>query len=95
MTPARRTMHALNLTAGVTTLTAAHLATHHWAAAIPAVLAAGVLLTIADTYRWDDQHTHRAAADDLDAACCETWWTSLGADHDHTCPTRQTRSHAA
>lgn len=21
----------------------------------------------------------------LDSACCETWWTSVGADHDATC----------
>lgn len=94
MTPARRTALTLQAAAGASSLTAGYLVTYHWAAAIPAVLAAGVLLTIADTYRWDDQHTHHAA-DDLDAACCETWWTSLGADHDHTCPTRQTRSHAA
>ncbi|MBC9729329.1 hypothetical protein [Streptomyces sp. TRM68367] len=32
---------------------------------------------------------------ELDAACCERWWTSLGTDHDATCPHRMRRSSAA
>lgn len=32
---------------------------------------------------------------ELDAACCERWWTSFGADHDTTCPRRIHRSSAA
>lgn len=35
-----------------------------------------------------------AATLDLNEACCETWWTSCGTDHDPTCPSRDTRSHA-
>ena len=40
------------------------------------------------------------AADDvvqaeLDAACCERWWTSCGTDHDSRCPHRVPRSSAA
>jgi len=40
------------------------------------------------------------AADDvvqaeLDAACCERWWTSCGTDHDTRCPHRVPRSSAA
>lgn len=30
----------------------------------------------------------------LAAACCETWWTSAGADHEPTCPNHQHRSAA-
>lgn len=42
----------------------------------------------------------RSAADDivreeLYAACCERWWTSLGTDHDAGCPHRIPRSSAA
>ncbi|MER8007945.1 hypothetical protein [Streptomyces sp. NPDC094149] len=42
----------------------------------------------------------RSAADDivrenLDAACCERWWTSLGTAHDAVCPHRVPRSSAA
>ncbi|MEU6142860.1 hypothetical protein ABZ848_21115 [Streptomyces sp. NPDC047081] len=42
----------------------------------------------------------RSAADEivreeLDAACCERWWTSLGTDHDAACPHRIPRSSAA
>ncbi len=33
--------------------------------------------------------------EELDAACCERWWTSLGRDHDTTCPHRIPRSSAA
>ncbi|MGW0599938.1 hypothetical protein ACWD11_22680 [Streptomyces sp. NPDC002776] len=29
------------------------------------------------------------ALNDLDAACCERWWTSLATDHDPTCPHQQ------
>jgi hypothetical protein len=32
---------------------------------------------------------------ELDAACCERWWTSLGTDHDAACPHRSRRSSAA
>ncbi|MBC2905493.1 hypothetical protein [Streptomyces cupreus] len=32
---------------------------------------------------------------ELDGACCERWWTSLGSDHDRTCPHRIPRSSAA
>jgi hypothetical protein len=32
---------------------------------------------------------------ELDAACCERWWTSLGTDHDSTCAHRVPRSSAA
>ncbi|MGP2436307.1 hypothetical protein [Streptomyces sp. JW3] len=32
---------------------------------------------------------------ELDAACCERWWTSLGADHDAGCARRVPRSSAA
>ncbi|MHC3467092.1 hypothetical protein ACYF6T_00085 [Streptomyces sp. 7R007] len=31
----------------------------------------------------------------LDAACCERWWTSLGTDHDTTCRHQAPRSSAA
>ncbi|MFF4835891.1 hypothetical protein [Streptomyces sp. NPDC001315] len=31
----------------------------------------------------------------LDAACCERWWTSLGTDHDSACRDRTRRSSAA
>ena len=42
----------------------------------------------------------RSAADqivreELYAACCERWWTSLGTDHDAGCPHRIPRSSAA
>ncbi|MGW1209546.1 hypothetical protein ACWD5F_07875 [Streptomyces sp. NPDC002499] len=42
----------------------------------------------------------RSAADEivreeLDAACCERWWTSLGTDHDAVCPHLFPRSSAA
>ncbi|MFJ4784101.1 hypothetical protein [Streptomyces sp. NPDC088794] len=42
----------------------------------------------------------RSAADEivreeLDAACCERWWTSLGTDHDTVCPHLFPRSSAA
>ncbi|MDT9696941.1 hypothetical protein [Streptomyces sp. P17] len=32
---------------------------------------------------------------ELDGACCERWWTSLGSDHDRSCPHRVPRSSAA
>jgi uncharacterized membrane protein YcjF (UPF0283 family) len=32
---------------------------------------------------------------ELEAACCERWWTSLGTDHDAGCPHRTRRSSAA
>jgi hypothetical protein len=32
---------------------------------------------------------------ELDAACCERWWTSCGTDHDSACPHRVPRSSAA
>ncbi|MDN3027352.1 hypothetical protein [Streptomyces sp. S.PB5] len=32
---------------------------------------------------------------ELDAACCERWWTSCGTDHDSSCPHRIPRSSAA
>ncbi|WP_328875903.1 hypothetical protein OHT76_40715 [Streptomyces sp. NBC_00287] len=32
---------------------------------------------------------------ELDGACCERWWTSLGSDHDRRCPHRIPRSSAA
>lgn len=32
---------------------------------------------------------------ELDAACCERWWTSLGSDHDTGCARRVPRSSAA
>lgn len=32
---------------------------------------------------------------ELDAACCERWWTSCGTDHDTVCPHRIPRSSAA
>ncbi|MEV0174611.1 hypothetical protein AB0I00_26270 [Streptomyces sp. NPDC050803] len=56
---------------------------------------------------WEDrvERARRAATGDanaedivraeLDAACCERWWTSLGSDHDVTCPHRIPRSSAA
>ena len=34
------------------------------------------------------------ACAELDAACCERWWTSLATDHDPACP-NQRRSRAA
>jgi hypothetical protein len=42
----------------------------------------------------------RPVADDivrseLEAACCERWWTSLGLHHDSTCPHGTRRSSAA
>ncbi|MFR0355330.1 hypothetical protein [Streptomyces sediminimaris] len=42
----------------------------------------------------------RTAADEvvhaeLEGACCERWWTSLGIHHDSTCPHRTRRSSAA
>ncbi|MGX1543602.1 hypothetical protein [Streptomyces adustus] len=37
----------------------------------------------------------RAVRSQLDAACCERWWTSLGADHDSACRHRAHRSSAA
>ena len=33
--------------------------------------------------------------EELDAACCERWWTSLGTDHDMACPHGVPRSSAA
>jgi hypothetical protein len=33
--------------------------------------------------------------EELDAACCERWWTSLGTDHDQVCPHGSRRSSAA
>jgi hypothetical protein len=42
---------------------------------------------------------HPAADDvvraELEAACCERWWTSLGIHHDTTCPYGTRRSSAA
>lgn len=35
------------------------------------------------------------APTEADAACCETWWASLGIDHDDTCPHHTPRSSAA
>ncbi|MCX4878355.1 MULTISPECIES: hypothetical protein [unclassified Streptomyces] len=32
---------------------------------------------------------------ELEAACCERWWTSLGRDHDVSCPHGMRRSSAA
>ena len=32
---------------------------------------------------------------ELEGACCERWWTSLGARHDTGCPHRTRRSRAA
>ncbi|MFJ3669447.1 hypothetical protein ACIPSE_23630 [Streptomyces sp. NPDC090106] len=32
---------------------------------------------------------------ELEAACCERWWTSCGTDHDSGCPHRVPRSSAA
>jgi hypothetical protein len=32
---------------------------------------------------------------ELHAACCERWWTSLGTDHDRVCPHGSRRSSAA
>ncbi|MEY9997848.1 hypothetical protein ABIE67_009967 [Streptomyces sp. V4I8] len=34
-------------------------------------------------------------AGELDAACCERWWTSLGRDHDPVCRYRLPRGSAA
>ncbi|MGW1725683.1 hypothetical protein ACWCQK_22440 [Streptomyces sp. NPDC002306] len=36
-----------------------------------------------------------AVRSQLDAACCERWWTSLGTDHDSACRHRTRRSSAA
>ncbi|WP_324788238.1 hypothetical protein [Streptomyces sp. H51] len=33
--------------------------------------------------------------EELDGACCERWWTSLGSDHDATCRHRVPRGSAA
>ena len=46
------------------------------------------------------RHPARTATDEivrgeLDAACCERWWTSLGIHHDSTCPHGMRRSSAA
>ncbi|MCX5329329.1 hypothetical protein [Streptomyces sp. NBC_00140] len=32
---------------------------------------------------------------ELDAACCDRWWTSCGTEHDAACPHRVPRSSAA
>lgn len=42
----------------------------------------------------DEAAEHQANAELLDA-CCERWWTSLGADHDPTCPHHTPRSSPA
>ncbi|WP_328436943.1 hypothetical protein OHA71_06575 [Streptomyces sp. NBC_00444] len=44
---------------------------------------------------WDDEQAEALAADELDDACCEHWWTSFGTDHDDTCPHQTPRSNAA
>jgi hypothetical protein len=44
---------------------------------------------------WADEAVERQATTELGDACCERWWTSLGDDHDDTCPHHQPRSSAA
>lgn len=41
-----------------------------------------------------DEMCEAIACAELNAACCERWWTSLATDHDPTCPNQQ-RSNAA
>jgi hypothetical protein len=42
-----------------------------------------------------DRAADLAVRAELEAACCERWWTSLGADHDAGCARRTPRSSAA
>jgi hypothetical protein len=70
-----------------------------------------VIAVVRETVIWDLRRLLRYAAsleqgcghgaadllvcDELNAACCERWWTSLGCDHDATCPHRIPRSSSA
>lgn len=59
-------------------------------------VAASVLTVISVIREAEIAEERRAAAGaaDLNAACCERWWTSLATDHDPTCR-NQTRRSAA
>ncbi|MFF7333857.1 hypothetical protein [Streptomyces sp. NPDC008150] len=43
----------------------------------------------------EDARAEAVVRAELDAACCERWWTSFGTDHDATCGHRLPRSSAA
>ncbi|MFE0808180.1 hypothetical protein ACFW34_11940 [Streptomyces sp. NPDC058848] len=71
MSHAQRTARACRITAAVLAITAALLAYEHWAYALPGVIGAGVFLSVADSYRRDEQRQrarhaalHAAAAAD-------------------------------
>lgn len=42
-----------------------------------------------------NEHAEAVARAELDAACCERWWTSFGTDHDPECEHQTPRSNAA
>ncbi|MBA4865951.1 hypothetical protein H1V43_32325 [Streptomyces sp. PSKA54] len=42
-----------------------------------------------------DARCEDTARRELDAACCERWWTALGTDHDPDCQHQTPRSNAA
>lgn len=42
-----------------------------------------------------NEHAEAVARAELDAACCERWWTSLATDHDPECEHQTPRSSAA
>jgi hypothetical protein len=55
VTPARRTAHTCYALAALLSAGAAYLAAHHWPYALPAVTAATVFLSVADSYRLKDR----------------------------------------
>lgn len=75
-------------------------------ACVAFVAGAGLAVTAAiregdldDAVRAEPKSRPRSAIDEttavaLSAACCETWWTSAGDDHEPTCPNYQHRSAA-
>ncbi|PWI14747.1 hypothetical protein DI272_11695 [Streptomyces sp. Act143] len=80
-----------------------------WAVYLAAAASLVPVIAVVREAEWHEERTAAAAVgpgvagtvdDDvvqaeLDAACCERWWTSCGTDHDTRCPHRVPRSSAA
>lgn len=95
MTPARRTARVLRIAAGISTVSAVYAGTRHPYLAVPGLVSAAVLLTIAVTCDGEDrrirarhEQVRRAAVLDeerlavLPVPCCSFWRNSDGQVHD-------------
>jgi len=64
-------------------------------AVVRETLIADLLRTAVTPRRPEHTDADALVREELDAACCERWWTSLGTDHDQVCPHGSRRSSAA